>query len=109
MKPLAAVALVVVFALALLAGPLAANAEQPGKVYRIGMLWTHSPEVLQQRLLDEFRDGLREHGYTDGQNIALGAPIREREDGSLPRARGGVGQVPGGCDPDAHWDAGPGG
>jgi ABC-type uncharacterized transport system substrate-binding protein len=63
---------VVLFSLALLAVPLAANAEQPGKVYRIGMLWTPSREdPLRQRFLDEFRDGLRKHGYTDGQNIAL--------------------------------------
>jgi len=58
--------------LTLLAAPLAAEAQQAGKVYRIGMLWTGSPEApLGQALLDEFRHGHREHGYTDGQNIAL--------------------------------------
>ncbi len=63
---------IVAFALGILLAPLAADAQQAGKVYRIGMLWTLSPEFpLGQALLDEFRHGLREHGYTDGQNIAL--------------------------------------
>ena len=58
--------------LTLLAAPLAAEAQQAGKVYRIGMLWTGSPEApLGQALLDEFRHGHREHGYTDGQNIPM--------------------------------------
>ncbi len=65
-------ALIVAFALGILLAPLAADAQQAGKVYRIGMLWTVSPEFpLGRALLDEFRHGLREHGYTDGQNVAL--------------------------------------
>ncbi len=65
-------ALIVAFAIGILLAPLAADAQQAGKVYRIGMLWTVSPGFpLGQALLDEFRHGLREHGYTDGQNIAL--------------------------------------
>ena len=66
-----------VLALFLLLGLLfvvvpAADAQQAVKVYRIGMLWTPSPDFpLLQAVLDEFRHGLREHGYTEGQNIAL--------------------------------------
>ena len=64
--------LIIALALGILLAPLAADAQQAGKVYRIGMLWTVSPEFpLFQPLLDGFRHGLREHGYTEGQNIAL--------------------------------------
>ncbi|MBI2153008.1 MAG: ABC transporter substrate-binding protein [Candidatus Rokubacteria bacterium] len=64
--------LVCILISAILLSPPTADAQQAGKVYRIGMLWSVSPEFpLGQALLDEFRHGLREHGYTDGQNIAL--------------------------------------
>jgi ABC-type uncharacterized transport system substrate-binding protein len=60
MMRVAAIALV----LALLAAPLAAEA-QPGKVPRIGVL-TSTPmtDVLQE----SFRQGLRDHGYVEGEN-----------------------------------------
>jgi len=71
-KTPAVVAVILTLALRILAAPLTADAQQAGKVHRIGMLWTHPPESpMLQVLLDEFRHGLREHGYTDGQNIAL--------------------------------------
>ncbi len=61
----------VVLALGILAGPLSADAQQPGKVYRIGMLGI-SPEVPTTRpLLDAFRQGLRDLGYVDGKNIVI--------------------------------------
>jgi putative ABC transport system substrate-binding protein len=54
-------------ALGLLAAPLAASAQQPpGKTARIGFLGDVPP------FLDEaFRQGLRELGYVEGQNIAI--------------------------------------
>jgi putative ABC transport system substrate-binding protein len=59
------------FAGGLLAAPLAAEA-QAGKVYRIGMLLALSPEHPQTRELSgAFREGLRELGYVEGQNIAI--------------------------------------
>ena len=61
--------LALILALGLLAAPLAAEAQPAGKVWRIGVLWSDSPEF--PLLLDKFRQGLREHGYIDGQNIAL--------------------------------------
>ena len=48
-----------------LAAPLAADA---GKVYRVGVL---SPEVPPPGFLDAFREGLRDFGHVDGQNISL--------------------------------------
>ena len=60
-----------------LAAPLAAEAQQAGKVYRMGMLYGQSydnddlfnPEKYPaDRALAQ---GLREHGYVVGQNLIL--------------------------------------
>ncbi|HWO90977.1 MAG TPA: ABC transporter substrate-binding protein [Methylomirabilota bacterium] len=53
----------------LLAAPLV-EAQQTGKVYRIGMLETTSP-ALNAANLDAFRRGLRELGYVEGQNFTI--------------------------------------
>jgi putative tryptophan/tyrosine transport system substrate-binding protein len=58
---------VLVAALALLA-PLAAEAQQAGKVYRIGFLRAGEPPRLW---IEEFRQGLRELGYVEGQNLII--------------------------------------
>ena len=56
----------------LLAAPLAAAAQQPNKVPRIGLLLTPSPEhPIAQAVLDAFHQGLREHGYVAGQTIVI--------------------------------------
>jgi putative ABC transport system substrate-binding protein len=55
--------------LAVLAAPRAAGAQQAGKVYRIGFLWD-SPTVWPHAL-QAFRQGLRERGWTEGQNIVV--------------------------------------
>ncbi len=49
----------------LLAAPLAAPAQQAGKIPKIGII-----TVVPSRL-DSFRRGLRELGYVDGQNITI--------------------------------------
>jgi putative ABC transport system substrate-binding protein len=54
---------------AVLAAPLAAGAQQPGKVTRVGFLFYGSPGASPE--LDAFRQGLRELGYIEGQNIAI--------------------------------------
>jgi putative ABC transport system substrate-binding protein len=53
-----------------LAGPLAAAAQQTGKVYRVGYMGTSSPS-LESNLVEAFRRGLRELGYIEGQNIVV--------------------------------------
>ena len=64
-------------ALALLAAPLAVGAQQPTNVARIGYLGSGSPEWPQTRaVLDAVRQGLRERGYVEGQNIRLGTSMR---------------------------------
>ena len=55
----------------LLAAPLAAEAQQAGKVARIGYLVTGSLESLEPARVDALRQGLREHGYVEGQNILI--------------------------------------
>jgi len=62
------IGLAVVLAVSLILVPLAAEAEQAGRVYRIGVL---SAEVLPPRLLQSFQEGLRELGYDEGKNLAI--------------------------------------
>ena len=57
-------------ALGLLAAPLAAEAQQAGKVYRVGFLG-NSTAALEANLVGPFREGLRELGYVEGQNVAI--------------------------------------
>ena len=50
-----------------IAWPLAARAQQP-KVWRIGFLAPVPPTPV---ILSEFRDGMRERGYVEGQNLSI--------------------------------------
>lgn len=54
----------------LLAAPLTAEAQQAGKLWRIGVLFASTPAATSH-LLDGLRQGLREHGYVEGQHIIL--------------------------------------
>jgi putative tryptophan/tyrosine transport system substrate-binding protein len=58
-----------VLALSLALAPLAADAQQPGKVYRIGILTATRPEA--SHLWAAFFQGLRELGYVEGQNVII--------------------------------------
>src|SRR5262244_837816 len=51
-----------------LAVPLAAAAQPPGKVYRIGYLGTNPPPA---HVWDALLDGLRERGYSEGRNLVF--------------------------------------
>jgi putative tryptophan/tyrosine transport system substrate-binding protein len=53
---------------AAVAWPLAARAQQPGKLPRIGVLVSASPP---HPFADAFRRGLRSFGYTEGKNITI--------------------------------------
>jgi putative ABC transport system substrate-binding protein len=57
-------------ALLLLVPPLTAEAQQVGKVPRIGILWAYSPSVVSI-FAEAFRQSLRGLGYVEGRNIAL--------------------------------------
>jgi putative ABC transport system substrate-binding protein len=54
----------------LLAAPLAAEAQQAGKVYRVAMLETRSA-ALNAANVDAFRQGMRELGYKQDQNLEI--------------------------------------
>ncbi len=76
------IGLIVTVALGLLVGSLPAEAQQAGKVYRIGVLMSAASSVATEPFLDGFRQGLRELGYVEGKNIVLeirfGATKRDR-------------------------------
>jgi len=77
------VPLVALLAIFLLAAPLAAEAQAPTKVPRIGFLSSRSP-ADNPHLLEAFRQGLRELGYVEGQNIAIEYRFAERRPERLP-------------------------
>ena len=52
------------------AWPLASHAQQSVKVWRIGML-EMIPATANSTNLDSFRNGLRELGYIEGQNLSI--------------------------------------
>jgi hypothetical protein len=82
MKPGRAL-LIVLLALGVLLTPLAAEAQPPGKVVRIGVLTLELASSTPP--VEAFRQGLREHGYVEGQNIALEFRFAEgRIDSSRP-------------------------
>jgi putative ABC transport system substrate-binding protein len=64
-------ALTVVLALALLAAPLAVDAQQAARVPRLGVVIPQAPPPARQPWLDGFREGLRELGYVEGRTILL--------------------------------------
>jgi len=64
------IGLISTLALGLLAASVPAEAQQEGKIPRIGYLSTRSAEE-QKSLLAAFRQGLRELGYFEGKNILI--------------------------------------
>src|SRR5215472_4455746 len=84
-SPLRAYTLIAVLILlpALLAAPLAADAQQAGKVPRIGFLSLTSPSD-RAPLLDAFRQRLRELGWVEGENIVIDYRYAEGRVDRLP-------------------------
>ena len=72
----------ILFVVALLVVAVIADAQQPKKVQRIGVLSPGSPRPSP--LLDAFRQGLRELGYVEGQNIIVDYRFAEANPASLP-------------------------
>ena len=66
--------------LAPLAAPLAAEAQPPTKVPRIGVLWPVSDDPT----LEAFRQGLRSLGYIEGQNLLIEYRYAGGKDALLP-------------------------
>src|SRR6266481_849839 len=70
-------------AIFILAGALAADAQQAGKVPRIGFLGVTSPSDRPSHL-DAFRQRLRELGWVEGQNIVIDYRYAEGRVDRLP-------------------------
>ena len=73
----------IALALGILAGPLAAGAQQPAKVPRIGLLSPHSPSdtALWHQA---FRQGLHDLGWVEGKNISIEYRYAEGRTDRLP-------------------------
>jgi putative ABC transport system substrate-binding protein len=63
------IGLAVVLALGLALAPLAVEA-QTSKVLRIGVIWPTTPAATSH-FNEAFTQGLREHGYVEGQNVTV--------------------------------------
>jgi putative ABC transport system substrate-binding protein len=72
---------VTTLALAILLAPLAAHAQTPGKVFRVGVLLPASPD---SPIFQVFKQRLQELGYVDGQNLALAVRAAEGQFERLP-------------------------
>ena|SRR2546422_5312843 len=57
--------------LGLLAVSLAAEAQETGKVYRIGAIASGRPDPGGEMIFRAFRERLQELGYSDGRNLIL--------------------------------------
>ena len=75
------IGLAVVLALSLALVPLAADAQQPGKVYRIGYL-SGNPQANTQEAIEAFIDAMRDFGFVEGRNLAI---ERRYADGNYDR------------------------
>jgi putative tryptophan/tyrosine transport system substrate-binding protein len=73
--------IVTVIALLLFAAPLAVEAQQSGKIPRLAV-FSASTMASASSNDEAFKQGLREHGYVEGQNIAL---ERRYADGRVER------------------------
>jgi len=68
----------------LLAAPLAAEAQQPVRVARIGVLSPGDPLSEPSPRFEAFRRELRERGWVEGQNIAIEWRFAEGKNDRLP-------------------------
>src|SRR5262249_979159 len=57
-------------AIALVLGMSSSHAQQPGKVFRVGILALPPADTIQQRL-GAFREALRDLGYEEGRNLII--------------------------------------
>ena len=61
----------VIVTLSILAAPLVTHPHPAGKVYRIGLLYSSPASPASLPSLEAFRQGMRDLGYVEGQNIVL--------------------------------------
>ena len=78
------VGLSIILALSILVAPVVAAAQQPTKVYRIGRLSPGLPPSQPSPSMEAFRQGLRDLGYVEGQNLVIGWRWAEGREERLP-------------------------
>jgi putative ABC transport system substrate-binding protein len=76
-----AVGCIMTLTLSFLAAPLAAGAQQAGRIPRIGLLWSGAPS---DPYAQAFRQGLQELGYVEGKSIVLEDRSAEGRPDRLP-------------------------
>ena len=62
--------LILMLALGIISLALPAEAQPPGRIFRIGYLSSSSPSAVSHNI-DAFRQGLRDLGYVEGRNIVI--------------------------------------
>jgi putative ABC transport system substrate-binding protein len=67
----------------LLVAPWVSEAQQAGKIYRIGLLDFSTPDPARQAWWNVFRQRMRELGYVEGQNIAFEPRWAQSDDNRL--------------------------
>ena len=93
--------------LGLLVVSLAVEAQPSAPVPRIGLLCLFSPAIGESKA-ESFRQGLRELGYIEGQNIRPRVPVGGGTPGEAGRARGRPGPHGGGRHRDRKHPSGAG-
>src|SRR5437016_5843213 len=78
------VGLFVMLTLSVLAAPVVAAAQQPTKVHRIGRLSPGLPPSQPSPSMEAFRQGLRDLGYVEGQNLVIEWRWAEGREERLP-------------------------
>src|SRR5260370_35705298 len=66
------------------AWPLAAAAQQPTSTKRLGLLFASAQAAKAQGLLEAVTQGLKEHGWVEGQNITFEYRFADGKDEVLP-------------------------
>ena len=79
-----AVGVIVTLTLSMLVAPLFTAAQPAGKVHRIGWLSPGFPRPDRDPPVDAFRQGLRDLGYVEGQNLIIAYRGAEGKDERLP-------------------------
>ena len=82
---------IAIFALALLVAPLATDAQPPTHVFRIGLLYASNPSP---GTAEAFRQGLRDLGYVEGQNLVIEERRAERSEERLRALAAELVQLP---------------
>jgi putative ABC transport system substrate-binding protein len=76
------IGLLVTLSIALLVAPLATEAQPPPTVHRIGLLRTGTA-LAEQPFVESIRQGLRDLGYVEGQNLIIEPRYAEGSDDRL--------------------------